>query len=708
MVKGLLTYLIVALSFVSNAQQSMGYNVEEVPVPLNGEIYSPTFMDSLLVVCGTRKDRVLHTHLDKDGREPIDLYVIDPTRVSEYWQFDEKFRSDFHDGPISFNAKANQCIVSRNLRLDQRFKSTQVDENQLGLFESRFENGEWTTPVALLINSKDYNCTHPALSEDGLTLIFSSNMPGGSGGYDLWKLEKSNGVWGAPENLGAGINTSSNEFFPTWIGSSVYFSSNRKEVGGLDIYQVVDTAENARTIILGQPVNGEFDDFGFISTNQGKTGYFSSNRNGSDQLWFYELLIPEFDNCDSLVNDDFCYTLFEETAYELGGIPSLVYQWDINGEKRVGYEIDYCFPGPGVYEINMDIYDTIIKKIYANQASYTLELTLEEQPYITSPDSVQIGTEFMLTSEKTYLPEVEIDAYYWMFPDGTFVNAEELKHTFETPGEYQVTLGIVGTKFGEPFKDCSYKTIVATSDPVTSQASSLAKSMGSFEQEGQFTQSERPIDSNESATIVHSIEIATSTTQLADNHSIFSTLNDLFTINTSFEPSDSLYIYSIGEWLNLADAYETWKQLISAGFEDAKIYSREKDSLNNLPLNTSFSLENIQFDNNSWDIREDAKSTLNTLVLLLNEYPNLKLTITAHTDDVGSDSDNLELSKRRAESIKKHLNERGIDASRLQSKGVGEAEPKYSNETLEGREGNRRVEFKLLTLEHVEQSPNKP
>ncbi len=356
----------------------------------------------------------------------------------------------------------------------------------------------------------------------------------------------------------------------------------------------------------------------------------------------------------------------------------------------------------------MDIYDTIIKKIYANQASYTLELTLEEQPYITSPDSVQIGTEFMLTSEKTYLPEVEIDAYYWMFPDGTFVNAEELKYTFETPGEYQVTLGIVGTKFGEPFKDCSYKTIVATSDPVTSQASSIAKSMGSFEQEGQFTQSERPIDSNESATIVHSIEIATSTTQLADNHSIFSTLNDLFTVNTSFEPFDSLYIYSIGEWLNLADAYETWKQLISAGFEDAKIYSREKDSLNNLPLNASFSLENIQFDNNSWDIREDAKSTLNTLVLLLNEYPDLKLTITAHTDDVGSDSDNLELSKRRAESIKKHLNERGIDASRLQSKGVGEAEPKYSNETPEGREGNRRVEFKLLTLEHVEQSPNKP
>lgn len=705
MVNWLLTYLLTVLSFISNAQNPVGYSVEEVPVPLNGEVYSPTFMDSLLVVCGTRKDRILYTHLDKEGDEPIDLYVIDPTSVSKYWQFDETFRSDFHDGPISFNRDANQCVVSRNLRLDQRFKNIQADENHLGLFESRLENGEWTTPEALLINNKGYNCTHPALSEDGETLIFSSNMPGGSGGFDLWKLEKSNGVWGAPENLGAGINTSSNEFFPTWVGNSVYFSSNRKEVGGLDIYQVVGKAENARTILLGQPVNSEFDDFSFISKTAGKTGYFSSNRTGSDQLWYFELLIPEFDDCDSLVNDDFCYTLFEETAYELGGIESLIYQWDINGEKRVGYEIDYCFPGPGVYEISMDIYDTIIKQVYANQASYTLELTLEEQPYITSPDSVQIGTEITLTSEKTYLPEVDIDAYYWIFPDGTFVNAEELKYTIETPGEYQVTLGIVGTKFGEPFKDCSYKTIVATSDPLTAQGNSSVKSMGSFEKEGQFTQSERPIDSSESATIVHSIQIATSTTQLADTHNVFSTLTDLFTVNTFFDPSDSLYIYSIGEWLNLADAHETWKQLITAGFKDAKMYSREKDSLNDLPLNTSFSLENVQFDNNSWDIREDAKSTLNTLVLLLNEYQDLSLSITAHTDNVGSDSDNLELSKKRAESIKTHLIEHGIDASRIQSQGVGETEPKFTNETPEGREGNRRVEFKLLTREHVEQSP---
>lgn len=698
MVKGILTYLILTIYFVSQAQEVPQFNVQEVQVPIAGEIYSPAFMDSFLVVCATRKDRVFYTHLDKNSLEPIDLYTLDPSDSYTFERFDEMFRSDFHDGPISFNAEANQCVVSRNLRLDQRFKAVQDDENHMGLFESRLENGAWTTPEALLINSKEFNCTHPALSENGLTLIFSSNMPGGFGGYDLWKIEKFNGKWSDPVNMGSGINTSGNEFFPTWIGNTLYFSSNRKELGGLDIYQVIGSGEQSK--ILAEPLNSAFDDFGLISNTQGKTGYFSSNRNGSDRLWYYEMLIPEFNACDSLVNDDFCYTLFEETAYELGGIESLIYQWDINGEKRYGYEIDYCFPGPGVYQINVDIYDTIIKKTYANQASYTLELALEEQPYITSPDSVQIGKEFLLSSEKTYLPGVEIDSYYWLFSDGSLFNTKDLSHAFETAGEYQVTLGIIGTKNGEPFKDCSYKFIVATNDPILPHAISMLKPMAKFEEEGQFIESERPLQTNDSLTVVHSIEIAESTTQLSDTNEIFDPIRDYYTVNATYNPNDSLYIYSIGEWLNLKDAHETWKKVVQMGFENSKIYSKEQKTLKDLPLNASFSLENIEFENKQWEVTEDAKSTLNILLLLLSDFKDVKLKITAHTDDVGTEMDNLELSEKRANSIKQYLIENGVDPIRIRSKGVGETEPKVSNETEEGRASNRRVEFELITTEN--------
>jgi|GEM_PF-7087343 len=689
-------------SFASQAQETSKFTVQEVPVLMSGEVYSPTFKDSLLVVCGTRKDRIAYTHLDKNGKEPIDLYVLNPDNAYTYERFDKKFRSDFHDGPISFNEAGDQCIVSRNLRLDQRFKALQEDENQLGLFHSQFENNEWTSPEPLLVNNVAYNCTHPALSANGKTLIFSSNMPEGIGGYDLWKIEKSNGTWGEPENLGSSVNTSSNEFFPTWIGNTLYFSANRNVFGGLDIYEVKGNGETASTKILEQPLNSEKDDFGMISNSQGKAGYFSSNRNGSDQLWSYDMLFPEFENCDSLVNDDFCYTLLEETAYELGGIESLIYEWDINGVKKYGYEIDYCFPGAGEYVISVDIIDTVVKKTYANQASYTLVLNNEEQPYITSLDSIQIGQELTLDPSRTHLPGVQIDSYYWMISDGTLFTTKTPTHTFNKTGLYKVKLGVLGVKNGEPFKDCSYKYIVATNDPVESVSISPVKPMGVFEQEGRITESILPMTSSDSATVVHSIEIASSLTELTDSNGILAPAIENYIVNTSYDPTDSIYRYSIGKWLSIADAHETWMDIMKMGYEDASILSQETNSLKDLPLNESFSLENVQFDNNKWEVREEAKETLEILVLLLKEYKDVRLLISAHTDNVGRFEDNLILSEKRANAILDYLTNSGLDKGRLEGMGVGEAEPKDTNDTPEGRSKNRRVEFKLITTQEVE------
>lgn len=705
MVRNLITYLIFVSSFVLNAQETSRFTVEEVKVPMNGEIYSPAFKDSMLIVCGTRKDRVLHTHLDKNGKEPIDLYIIDLDSAHAFSRFDEKFRSDFHDGPISFNEKGNECVISRNLRLDQRFKALQKDENHLGLFYSRFENEEWTIPEPLLMNSQTYNCTHPALSKDGNTLIFSSNMPGGFGGYDIWKIEKVNGIWGKPENLGSGVNSSSNEFFPTLIGSTIYFSVNRKAFGGLDIYQVNGSGENASTRLLEEPVNSDKDDFGLISRAKGESGYFSSNRSGSDQLWRYDMRFPVFENCDSLVNDDFCYTLFEETAYELGGIQSLVYEWDINGVKKYGYEIDYCFPGAGVYDIRVDIIDTIIKKTYANQASYSLELVNEEQPYITSVDSVQIGQEFTLDPSKTFLPDVEIDSYYWIISDGTLLTTDSPTHAFEKEGEYRVTLGITGTKYGEPFKDCSYKYVVATSDPVVQNmgtAVSPTKAMGTFEEDGQVTESAPPKTSSDSTIVVHSIEIARSATKLSDSSDVLSSAADRYIVNLFFDPIDSVFRYSVGEWSTIGDAHKTWTDIVEMGYEDAYVFSHEINSLRDLPLNKAFSLENIQFENNKWDVRDEAKENLEILVLLLKEYKDVKLLISAHTDNVGGAKFNIELSEKRANAIINYFVDSGIDRSRLEGKGLGETQPKDTNDTPEGRLENRRVEFRIITTQEAE------
>ncbi|MDG1334244.1 MAG: OmpA family protein [Crocinitomicaceae bacterium] len=719
MVKSLLTYFIVFCSLLTNAQEASQFNVKQIEVPLNGDMYSPAFWKSSLVLCGTRKDRIAHTHLDKDGTEPIDLYVLNLDSSFSSGRFDKKFRSDFHDGPISFNDSGNVCIVSRNLRIDHQFKALQEDENLLGLFISTFENDEWSSPRSMSVNNSSYNCTHPALSADGNTLVFSSNMPGGMGGYDLWIIEKVSGIWGEPVNFGSEINTSSNEFFPTWIGNMLYFSSNRKAYGGLDIYQADGVGVMASTKLMGEPLNSAGDDFGLISRTQGKSGFFSSNRNGSDGLWSFEMLFPDFEGCDSIVDDDFCYTLLEETAYGLGGIDALVYRWDINGVNKYGYEIDYCFPGPGVYEISVDIYDTIIKKTYANQASYTLELANEEQPYISSPDSVKLGQEFYLNPLRSFLPGVEIGSYYWIFSDGTLFTTRNPSHSFEKEGSYQVTLGIVGTRYGEPFKDCSYKYIVASND-ATGYSDTINEAntdynaaitaqdirpMGAFEDGGQIVDSEPPLENTDSAAVVHSIEFARTETQLSDTNAFLSPISDHYIVNTLFDPTDSTYVYSVGQWLNIGEAHETWVEIVKLGYEDATIYSVQRDSLNDLPLNQSFTLENIEFETNEWEVTDETKEKLEILVLLLKEFEGVRLLISAHTDDVGQDEDNLLLSTKRASAISDYLVETGIDRSRLENRGFGETRPKFDNETEEGRAKNRRVDFKLISSNEVEIIP---
>lgn len=701
MVKSLCTYLILLIPLLSSAQDSSGFVVKEVVLPLNGTFYSPAFLGEQLVICGTRKDRITRTLLDSDGNEPVDLYVFDHEGTSEMQRFDTHFRTDFHDGPISFEASGERCIVSRNLRTDQRFKSDQIEENRLGLFESVWQNGAWTTPTILAFNDHAYTFTHPALSADGNTLIFSSNMPNGQGGYDLWKVERQNDTWGAPENLGNRINSSANEFFPTWIGNQLYFSVNKHVFGGLDIYEVSGSGESTTIKILNQPLNSEKDDFGVISSTNGESGYFSSNRNGEDDVWSFTNISPVFEACDSLVNDDFCYNLYEETAYELGGVASLVYEWSINGEKRYGYEIDYCFPGPGTYEIIVDIIDTIVKKTYANQANYWLELTYEEQPYISSPDTVQIGRSFSLDPTRTNLPSVVIGSYFWTLSDGTSYREKMPSHTFASAGSYKITLGIVGTKDGDPFKDCSYKYVVATTDERVELPNSERKSMATLQTDGAVVKSDPPLIDTENSIVRHRVEIARSFSDWAGPNEI-RLLKDSFEVNKTYNTDDSIFVYSIGEWLTIGEAYDTWREVVELGYDKAKVESYEKELPREYTVDQAFSFEGIQFDPNKWDILPEAIPTLDSLVVVLKEFDNLNLLISAHTDDIGTIEDNRVLSENRANAILEHFIQAGIAKNRLVSEGLGESKPIDTNSTPEGRKNNRRVEFKLIPTNPAE------
>ena len=156
---------------------------------------------------------------------------------------------------------------------------------------------------------------HPAVSPDGEWLYFVSDMPGGMGGLDIWRVRMNKNCMGGVENLGAPVNTAGDEMFPTFRpNGDLYFSSDgHPGMGGLDIYIAKpDTAGQGWTIEHpGYPLNSQGDDFGMTFEGLLNQGYFSSNR-GDGKGW---------DHIYSFVNPEIVQTVkgwvYEQDGYEL-------------------------------------------------------------------------------------------------------------------------------------------------------------------------------------------------------------------------------------------------------------------------------------------------------------------------------------------------------------------------------------------------------
>ena len=164
------------------------------------------------------------------------------------------------------------------------------------------KNGKtWDPPFNLgnTVNSSYWD-SQPAISPDGNTLYFSSNRPGGLGGYDLWKSTlKKDGTWTNPVNLGPGINTAYDEHTPFVHpdGQTFYFSSDGwPGLGNQDIFysRIDETGNWSNPQNMGYPINSFNEETGLIVTPDGANGIFSTNlRDGLGDLDLYTFKIPE-------------------------------------------------------------------------------------------------------------------------------------------------------------------------------------------------------------------------------------------------------------------------------------------------------------------------------------------------------------------------------------------------------------------------------
>ncbi|MFI5163748.1 MAG: OmpA family protein [Bacteroidia bacterium] len=204
--------------------------------------------------------------------------------------FSNKFNGGGHYGPACFSNDFSELFLTK---VDNTVTLKRGTVSQSKIYCSKYSGG-WSPPKALPFSSNDYATGHPSVSKDGQSLYFTSNMPGGRGGTDIWVSKREGDTWGAPQNLGSEINTAGDENFP-YIGSSniLYFSSNgHPGFGGLDLFaSIMKDGKWSKATNMMPPINSTGDDFGIIFKDD-NSGYFSSNRaggKGSDDLYGFSL-----------------------------------------------------------------------------------------------------------------------------------------------------------------------------------------------------------------------------------------------------------------------------------------------------------------------------------------------------------------------------------------------------------------------------------
>ncbi|MDR1347703.1 MAG: OmpA family protein [Prevotellaceae bacterium] len=153
---------------------------------------------------------------------------------------------------------------------------------------------EWSQPVAFQYNSNTYSTDDPCLSPDGTYLYFTSDKPGGYGGTDIYRSKRnSDGSWGEPENLGGHINSTGNERFPRIDTKGNFYFSSSSIDSNLDLFVCAPDGNNFQAPVkMDAPFNSESDDFAisFIDEN---SGYISSNRDGADNIYLFELTVQK-------------------------------------------------------------------------------------------------------------------------------------------------------------------------------------------------------------------------------------------------------------------------------------------------------------------------------------------------------------------------------------------------------------------------------
>ena len=271
------------------------YKIDHLSINTTQQDFGTSFYTNKIVFASSRSGvSAVKRDYNWDNKPFLNLYTAEVTgnQLTSPKNLNKKINKKYHEGPASFSNGGTYMAFTKNNYTGK----SKDDVIKLKIFFCTMKDGKWGEEQPFKLNNAEYSVGHPFLLADGKTMYFSSDMPNGFGGVDLYRItQDASGLWGTAENLGNKINTEGDEMFPFYDETSeiLFFSSNgHLGLGGLDVFL---TTGFSKVLNAGAPLNTQSDDFALIVDDQMRKGYFSSNRkggSGDDDIYAFELLKP--------------------------------------------------------------------------------------------------------------------------------------------------------------------------------------------------------------------------------------------------------------------------------------------------------------------------------------------------------------------------------------------------------------------------------
>ncbi len=280
--------LLDACAYTERLLEKNAGQVSLQPININtsgGELAPAYYRDGLVFTQleKPKPNEQPYSHLVQTSRLRDSMMFTSP---SPFFQQSGQQRNE---GIASFTPGQNEIFFTRNRYVNEGIQQLEIVTARL------LPQGMWSQPEVLPFCSDQYSVAHPTVSADGQRLYFSSDMPGGFGGKDIYLSVRSNGRWTHPVNLGPNINTEGDEVFPQAAPTGqLYFASDgHLGLGKQDLFRVTEQEDGlwSRPENLGAPFNSGADDIAIAVAADGQSGFLTSNRaggEGEDDLYFFE------------------------------------------------------------------------------------------------------------------------------------------------------------------------------------------------------------------------------------------------------------------------------------------------------------------------------------------------------------------------------------------------------------------------------------